>query len=122
MSVIQTRREAHCVLGLFAASPAVVTAGALAATLDLPQASVKASLHAVNARLAQENATQHAFIENRHGHGWFIYGRGGRLESLYREALAMIARDAATIAADAKAGRIIARPQATSSAYLGFGG
>lgn len=122
MSTIITRREAQCVMGLLAASPAFVTSGALAAALDLQQASVKASLHAVNARLAVEPQRPQAFIEYRHGYGWVILGRGDRLDDLYREAVRMIARDAATVAADAKAGRIIARSHATSPAYLGFGG
>lgn len=122
MSTILTRREAHCVLGLLAAGGAFVSSGAIAAQIDIPQASVKISLHAVNARLAAERHGPAAFIEYRWGHGWVIIGKGDRLADLYREATALIARDAATAAADAKAGKIIPRMQATPAAYMGWGG
>jgi hypothetical protein len=116
MTVIATRREAECVLGLIAAAPAFTTAGALAASLDVTQAGVKASLHAVNSRLASEAQRPQAFIENRPGYGWTITGRGDRIEGLYRDALRMIARDAGAVAADRKAETILPRRPAVQAA------
>ena len=104
-----TRREANCILGLLAGGGAFVPASSIVMALDIPQASVLSAISAVSHRLSQE-ITPTAFIEHKRGFGYILYGKGDRLDALYHEAMRAIAEDAALVAADDKAARILPRP------------
>lgn len=119
---VRTNLQAHCMLGVMAGGGAFVPTSHIVTALNEPNGAVLSALSAVKSRV-MEHKKRAIWIENKPGYGWHIYGRSDDLDWLYFECMSFIADDAASIAADKKAGQILAsrRAFATPSAYCGLG-